>query len=311
MNDNNRHHQNTKNMGSIIDYKCSDIFGAGQIKDLVQGVYQTIGNSSYKNIFLNWGLWDKKIYNEYHRLPTATNVQIYSQLLLYYLIRPLVTSGIFNKRLLDVGCGNGIGLRNSSVLLNSKFALGVDSTPQLVTNANHNFHVQNKIHYKQSDAEHLTLENESFDIVLNLESSHLYPQIENFFSEVERVLAPGGFFCYADLNVPNKNQALRLDAFVKNSKYLKIIKKENITKMVQSSIYQRTVVNVDELYKKARFILSCSETDLVTEFPALMSRMGLEFLPWWKIRFKNRAFDDIAKNARKSNYWISLMNIKP
>lgn len=38
-----------------------------------------------------------------------------------------------------------------------------------------------------------------FDVLVNLESSHCYPDFELFLAEVRRVLKPGGFFAYADL----------------------------------------------------------------------------------------------------------------
>lgn len=37
-----------------------------------------------------------------------------------------------------------------------------------------------------------------FDVAINVESSHLYEDRTRFFSEVYRVLRPGGRFCYAD-----------------------------------------------------------------------------------------------------------------
>jgi ubiquinone/menaquinone biosynthesis C-methylase UbiE len=291
------------NLGYIIKHEYLDASEIQPIKQLIQDSYTRMGQGYYKNIFMNLGLWNKKILREYLRFPTATNVQIYSQLLLYYLIRPLVKTLFFNKRLLDVGCGNGRGLQKSSELLKTQYALGVDLTNILVINSNNNFYEENKINFLQSDAEHLALESESFDVVTNLESSHLYPRIEYFFSEVERVLSPGGFFCYADFYVENKRQTEKLETFISNNKNLKIIKKNNITRMIQSSIYQRLIVNEDMFYQNAHVILGHDEDKLLANLPALASSMGLEFLPWWKIWFKNKALHELAKRARKDTYW--------
>ena len=38
----------------------------------------------------------------------------------------------------------------------------------------------------------------SFDVVINIEASHLYDDRARFFAEVLRVLKPGGHFCYTD-----------------------------------------------------------------------------------------------------------------
>jgi ubiquinone/menaquinone biosynthesis C-methylase UbiE len=48
------------------------------------------------------------------------------------------------------------------------------------------------------DAQQLAFADESFDIVVNIEASHLYDDRNVFFSEVQRILRPGGRFCYAD-----------------------------------------------------------------------------------------------------------------
>jgi SAM-dependent methyltransferase len=48
------------------------------------------------------------------------------------------------------------------------------------------------------NAEQLDLPDASFDVVINIEASHLYNDRERFFAEVLRVLKPGGTFCYTD-----------------------------------------------------------------------------------------------------------------
>lgn len=57
---------------------------------------------------------------------------------------------------------------------------------------------------KYSDAHHIEYPNESFDLVINIESSHLYNDPEKFFKEVQRVLKPNGYFCMADLRFSNE-----------------------------------------------------------------------------------------------------------
>ena len=205
--------------------------------------------------------------------------------------------------MLDVGCGSGVGLKISSELLKAKYALGIDLVNKLITNANNNFHIEDKINYIQADAEHMGIANESFDVVTNLESSHLYPQIEHFFTEVERVLAPGGFFCYADINFDVKQQAERLEAFVKARKNLRIVEKHNITKMVQASIYQRIIANEKRFYQLAQYFLGADKVKLTSELTNVASSMGLMFLPWWKIWFKNPALKELGKFARQCKYW--------
>jgi len=56
-----------------------------------------------------------------------------------------------------------------------------------------------KVTFLRGDAECLPFRSETFDVVVNLESSHCYPHFDQFLEEVHRVLRPQGIFCYADL----------------------------------------------------------------------------------------------------------------
>ncbi len=104
---------------------------------------------------------------------------------------------ISNKQVAEIGCGRGGG---SAWLAHHKqpaHITGVD----LSTNAIHfcrQRHQASNLSYIQGDAEDLPFENESLDIVLNLESSHHYPNMAKFLEEVFRVLKPGGHFLLAD-----------------------------------------------------------------------------------------------------------------
>ena len=48
---------------------------------------------------------------------------------------------------------------------------------------------------------------DSFDIVVNVESSLNYPSMKRFLDEVDRVLSPGGCFLLADYRSRNKRPA--------------------------------------------------------------------------------------------------------
>jgi O-methyltransferase len=49
------------------------------------------------------------------------------------------------------------------------------------------------------DAGKMPFASDSVDVLLNVESSHCYPDFESFLTEVRRVLKPGGLFACADL----------------------------------------------------------------------------------------------------------------
>lgn len=297
-----------RQIGFAMRHHYLDLSEIKLIKKMIQDSYNTFGQLHHNKVFLNLGLWNKKTYEEYKELnfdfSKISEVQdIYSQLLLFTLIRPLIKIQFFNKRLLEVGSGNGLGLKASSELLKTNYALGIDLVNRLVINSNRHFYTHDKVNYIQADAENMPLGNESFDAVINLESSHLYPRIEDFFSEVERVLSVGGFFCYADHYFKDKDQSNKLERFIKSSDKLKIIQKINITKQVQASLYQRLIVNEDVFYRQAMSIAGDDVSQFIAELPTIAAVFGLIFLPWWKIRFKNPALHYIAKYARKEKFW--------
>ena len=99
-------------------------------------------------------------------------------------------------KVLDVGCGRG----GTVALLAETFgalASGVDLSPHAIAFCR-NTH-GHATRFEVGDAEHLPFEDDSFEVVMNMESSHTYPNLRAFFAEVRRVLAQGGIFLYTDL----------------------------------------------------------------------------------------------------------------
>lgn len=299
---------NTQQIGFVITHHFLERSEVNLAKKIIQDSYTFWSNLVYDKSFLNWGICDKKVQQEFLKLQydyrAIDNMHdVNSMLMVYYIVKPLIDENFFNKSLVDVGCGNGMGIKILSQLLHTKHALGIDLTHNLVLHGHHNFHLENSVNYIQTDAEQLPLENESVDIITNIESSHNYPRIEYFYSEVARILAPGGYFCYTDHDVPNKSQVEKLDAFLKKNPQLKLIKKQYISKMVQASIHQRVIKNEDWFYQMALNLLGKDSEDLAMEMLYLAYSMGLVFLPWWKIYFKRPELRYIAKAARNEKFW--------
>lgn len=291
-----------------VNHDCIEPSQVKQIKKNIGYSYSRIAHIAYDRSFMNWGLWDKNLFTEFSKLGfdfsrISGGQDIYSILLQYFLVRPIIQKAYFQKRILDVGCGNGIGLKVSSELLRAKESVGADLAWWSVANANKNFYQKNQIHYIQSDAEDLALADGCFDVVTNIESSHSYPQLENFYHEVARVLAPGGYFCYADVESVKQQQIRRFEAFIKSRDDLRIIQKIDITKVIQGSIYNRLIVNEELFYNNSKLIFGETAEVLFTEMTALALGMGVAFLPWWKIKFKQPMLRVFAKYVRKNKYW--------
>jgi len=107
------------------------------------------------------------------------------------------------KRVLDVGCGRGGTLAVVNQFFNVDLKVGVDLSPRAIDFCRRTHQFPN-IRFEPADAEHLPFSDASFDVVLNVESSHSYLAIEAFYREVKRVLVPGGYFLYTDVFARDK-----------------------------------------------------------------------------------------------------------
>ena len=99
---------------------------------------------------------------------------------------------------LEVGSGRGGG---SSYLFQSfkpRSFIGVDISEQAVDFCKRNYSIS-KLSFENGNAEEMRFADNSFDILINVESSLYYPRVESFLREVVRVLKPSGYFLYADI----------------------------------------------------------------------------------------------------------------
>lgn len=142
---------------------------------------------------------------------------------LYHLVATGVD--IEGKDILEVGCGRGGGLSYINRYLKPNFATGVDLNKKAITFCNKNYSTE-KIKFLQANAQKLNFPKHTFDIVINIESSHRYSRLDLFMDEVYRILKPGGFFLIADFGDNTEIEKLNTQ-FVKSN--LKIVKSENIT----------------------------------------------------------------------------------
>jgi ubiquinone/menaquinone biosynthesis C-methylase UbiE len=99
---------------------------------------------------------------------------------------------------LEVGSGRGGGASYLARYQRPKTMTGVDFSPQAVAWSQQRHTAVPHLQFIVGDAERLPFPDASFDAVINVESSHCYGHIEKFFSEVARVLKPGGCFLYTD-----------------------------------------------------------------------------------------------------------------
>jgi phthiocerol/phenolphthiocerol synthesis type-I polyketide synthase E len=102
------------------------------------------------------------------------------------------------RRVLDVGCGRGGTAHVLVTFFNPASVTGLDLSTNAIAFCRQT-HTDRRLSFHEGDAENLPFPDASFDIVTNVESSHSYPHIHHFYSQVHRVLAPGGYFLYTDV----------------------------------------------------------------------------------------------------------------
>lgn len=138
--------------------------------------------------------------------------------------------------ILEVGSGRGGGAYYMKRYLKARKVVGVDLSRLNVDLSRRTFELEG-LSFRQGDAEALPFENSKFDAVVNVESSHTYPNLARFFLEVERVLRRGGHFLYADC-VTEMHMA-KMKKLLKEST-LRPIKSSDITANVVESLTLRS-----------------------------------------------------------------------
>jgi SAM-dependent methyltransferase len=101
------------------------------------------------------------------------------------------------KRVLEVGCGHGGGASYLMRNLQPVAYTGLDLNPAGIAFCRKRHHLAG-LDFVRGHAENLPFPDETFDAVINIESSFHYLRFPRFLAEVARVLRRGGHFLYAD-----------------------------------------------------------------------------------------------------------------
>ena len=144
---------------------------------------------------------------------------------------------IKNNMVLEVGSGRGGGASFISRYHHPKSITGIDyskSAIKLSTELHSNI---DNLNFKLGDAESLPFENDTFDAIINIESSHCYGNMEKFLSEVCRIIKPGGYFGWADL---------RAKDMVKETEYA--FEKSGLTCIKDSVITSEVLDALDDIH---------------------------------------------------------------
>ena len=162
------------------------------------------------------------------------------------------------KDILEVGSGRGGGASFITRYYEPNSYVGLDLSKKLIRFCNKNYCVPG-LSFVYGNAENLPFDDKSFDAIVNIESSRDYNNMDNFLSEVYRVLRSGGHLLFADLRTTEGNELLK-NQFKEAG--LNIIKEENIVK--------NTLKALDLDYER-KYKLVNSKT------PRYLKKIGKEF----------------------------------
>jgi ubiquinone/menaquinone biosynthesis C-methylase UbiE len=109
-------------------------------------------------------------------------------------------------RILDVGCGFGGTIAHLNERLSGCRLVGLNIDERQLARARQLVHARpgNTVEFVQGDACELPFEDRSFDVVLAVECIFHFPSRRRFFSEVRRILHPGGTVALSDFVVDSE-----------------------------------------------------------------------------------------------------------
>lgn len=177
-------------------------------------------------LFMNFGYSDS---GQIIKLDAHDESNRYSVQLYHHLASAV---NIANKDIIEIGCGRGGGLEYITRYYLPASAKGIDLDKWAIAFCNRHYAVKD-LSFLQGDAQDLPLDNGSCDIVINVESSHRYPDMNIFLKEVHRILRPEGYFLFADFRynfeIPILHKQLQ-------SSGMSIMKEELITRQVVNAL---------------------------------------------------------------------------
>ena len=171
---------------------------SGWVKIYTQIFYNLISSfdTGENLVFMNYGYisFDSK-HPQLELHPEHENVRY--QIQMYHHIASAVDWT--GRDGLEVGSGRGGGASFITRHFKPRSMTGVDLSDKAVAFCRDYHSNVDGLNFLRGDAEALQFPDESFDIIINVESSLYYPNVEKFFQHVARLLKPNGHFLYADM----------------------------------------------------------------------------------------------------------------
>lgn len=172
-------------------------------------------------VFLNWGYEQDPpmgIPLSAEDEPNRYSIQLYHQV--------GTQVDLAGKKVLEISCGHGGGSSYLTRTQKPASYTGLDFNAKGVEFCKRRHADVEGLDFVHGDAENLPFADASFDAVVNVEASHIYPHFDKFIAQVTRVLKPGGHFLHTDFR--NRDNFGEWDSVLANSG-MRIVNKRDIS----------------------------------------------------------------------------------
>jgi len=206
---------------------------------------------------------------------------------------------------LDLGPGAGLDLLIAASKVGpSGQVIGVDMTEEMIAKAKENIKAAGvkNVEVRKGLIENLPVESSSVDWVISNCVINLSPEKDKVFSEISRVLKPGGRMVVSDMvgeNIPewmrkNKNlYSACISGVISEKEYLSGLRKAGLEKV---KVSERKIYQADELESIIK------SSDNLSFFPALENEKGFEL---------NEVVRQIAKELEGKVASVKISTYKP
>lgn len=166
----------------------------------------------------------------------------YPNQLYHYLATKIPLSGL---EILEVGSGRGGGADYIKRYHCPHKMIGMDIACNAVK-LSRDLHNCDGLYFIQGNAEKIPFPDETYDVVINVESSHAYGSMPIFLKEVKRILKKNGFLLCTDMRSPSGMITLRNNLL---NSGLQLIEEQEISKNIISAIEQEEPLKQERIKK--------------------------------------------------------------
>ncbi len=171
-------------------------------KKLFEEINEAINNSKYKDVisFFNLGYVPTK------SAPPRSKIKLSDFVInknaISLVLEVIADANLNNKNIIDMGCGRGGTLSVVEDYFNPRKIIGIDISQSSI-NYLKNSYKQNSLEFICGEATNIKIEDNWADIVIMIELMNSNPYILKVYSEIARVLKPGGELLHSGI-FPNE-----------------------------------------------------------------------------------------------------------